>query len=120
MAGGYVALKIAQCSSPSRLSHEYDVYTTVGGSRGICQALWYGKEGVYEIIVLDHLGMSLADLFHQPKFDHRKIFPYATQMVRLLDKANDHANHTLACSSQQSNHFMVNTTSIVTLNPEIS
>ena len=82
--------------------------------------LWYGKEDVYEVIVLDHLGTSLGDLVDWPKFDHRKIFSYATQMVRLLYKTNDYTKHTLMCSSHQSGHFMIDTSSIVTSNPGIS
>ena len=87
MTGADVALKIARrCSFPSRLSHEYNVYTAIAGSRGICQALWYGKEDAYEIIVLDQLETSLSDQINQLKFDHRKIFSYATQMVRCIKK----------------------------------
>lgn len=85
MTRANVALKIAhQCSSSSGLSHEYDVYTDVAGSEGISQALWYGKEDVYEVLVLDNLGTSLDDLVGQPKFDRRMVFSYATQMVCLL------------------------------------
>jgi casein kinase 1 len=92
MTGSDVALKMGhRCSLPSRLSHEYDVYTTIAGSTGISQVLWYGKEGVYEVIVLEYLGTSLGDLIDQLKFDHGKTFSYATQMVRLLYKT-DHRN----------------------------
>ena len=120
MTGADVVLKIAHRSSPSRLGHEYNMYSTIAGCRGICQVLWYSKEDVYEVIVFDHLGTSLGNLVDRPKFDHRKIFLYATQMVRLLYKTNDYTKHTLACSSHQSGHFMINTSSIVTSNPGIS
>jgi hypothetical protein len=121
MTGSDVALKIGhRCNLPSRLGHEYNVYTTIAGSRGISQVLWYGKEGVYEVIVLDHLGTSLGDLIDQLKFDHGKTFSYATQMVRLLYKTDDRTKYAVACSSRQSSHFIVNTTSIVTSNPGIS
>jgi len=121
MTGSDVALKIGhRCSLPSRLSHEYNVYTTIAGSRGISQVRWYGKEGVYEVIVMDNLGTSLGDLIDHLKFDHGKTFLYATQMVRLLYKMDDRTKYTLVCSSRQSSHFIVNTTSIVTSNPGIS
>lgn len=101
MTGSDVALKIGHRSGlPSRFSHEYNVYTTIAGSRGISQALWYGKEGGYEVIVLDYLGTSLGDLIDQLKFDHGKTFSYATQMVRLLYKTDDHTKYTLSCSSR--------------------
>jgi hypothetical protein len=121
MTGADVALKIGRpCRFPSSLGHERNVYTSIAGTKRISQVLWYGKEGVYEVLVLDHLGTSLGDLIDQLKFDHRKTFLYATEMVRLLYKTNDHTKYTLARSSQQSSHFMIITTSIVTLNPGIS
>ncbi|KAF8490429.1 kinase-like domain-containing protein [Russula emetica] len=68
--GGDVAVKIGHpCGLPSRLSHEHNVYTTIAG-----------KESIYEVIVLNHLGTSLGDLIDQLEFDHRKTFSYATQM----------------------------------------
>jgi serine/threonine protein kinase len=121
MTGTDVALKIGHpCSPPLRLSHEHNMYTTITGSRGISQVLWYSKEGVYEVIVMDNLGTSLGDLINQIEFDHGKTFLYATQMVCLLYNTNNCIKHTLTCSSQQSSHFMITTTSIVTSNPEIS
>lgn len=85
MTGADVALKMGHsCSLPSSLSHEHEVYTAIAGSRGISRLHWYGKEDVYEVIVLDYLGTSLGDLIDQPRFDHKEIFSYASQMVRLL------------------------------------
>jgi predicted Ser/Thr protein kinase len=90
VTGGDVALKIGHpCSLPSRLSHEHDVYTDIAGSRVFPQVLWYGKEDVYEVIVMDYLGTSLGDLIDQLKFDHRETFSYASQMVRLSYKTNE-------------------------------
>ena len=83
--GALVALKIGHpCSLSSGLSHEHDVYKNIAGSEGISQLLWYGKEDIYEVIVLDYLGTSLDDLSDQLKFDHRKVFLYAARMVCLL------------------------------------
>ena len=81
----YVALKIGHIgSSPSKLSYEYDIYTTLSGSTGISEVLWYGKEGLHEIIVLEYLGTSLGDLISKRQFDPKKAFLYASQMVCLL------------------------------------
>jgi serine/threonine protein kinase len=107
MTGADVALKIGHaCRSPSSLDHECNVYTTIAGTKGISQVLWYGKEGVYEVLVLDHLGTSLGDLVSQLEFDHGKTFLYATQMVHLLYKKHDHTKYTLALqlSAVQSLH----------------
>jgi serine/threonine protein kinase len=98
MTGSDVALKIGHRSS--RFSHEYNVYTTIAGSKGISQVRWYGKEAGYEVIVLDYLGTSLGDLIDQLELDHGKTFSYATQMVRLLYKTDDRTKYTLACSSR--------------------
>ncbi|KAF8491075.1 kinase-like domain-containing protein [Russula emetica] len=88
--GGDVAVKIGHpCGLPSRLSHEHNVYTTIAGGRGIPRVLWYGKESIYEVIVLDHLGTSLGDLIDQLEFDHRKTFSYATQMLLAVQSLHD-------------------------------
>ena len=82
MTGAEVAMKIGHiCGSPFRLSHEHNMYTAIAGSKGISHVLWYGKEGIHEVIVLNHLGTSLGNLINQPEFDHGRIFSYATQMV---------------------------------------
>ena len=57
------------------------MYSMIAGISGIPQVLWYGKEGIYEVIVLDHLGASLGNLVDQLDFDTRKIFLYTIQMV---------------------------------------
>jgi serine/threonine protein kinase len=83
--GAEVALKIGRADhSPSRLSHEYHVYQKTAGSIGISPVCWYGKEGSYEVIVLENLGTSLGDLVSAQQFDHRKTFFFASQMVRSL------------------------------------
>jgi hypothetical protein len=83
MTGAEIALKIGHpYDSPSTLSHEYNVYTSIAGGIGIPQVLWYGKEAGHEVIVLNRLGTSLGDLIGELRFDHERIFSYATQMVR--------------------------------------
>lgn len=80
--GVEVALKIANAGqSPTRLNHEYNVYTSIVGSVGTSSVLWYGKEGLYEVIVLEHLGNSLGDLINERQLDHKEVFLYASQMV---------------------------------------
>jgi hypothetical protein len=61
--GAEIAPKIGHADHTSRLSCEYHVYMAIAGSVGIISpACWYGKEGQYEVLVLDHLGTSLGDL----------------------------------------------------------
>ena len=83
--GTDVALKIGHpCSSPSKLAHEYEVYSMIAGSKGIPQVHWYGIEDEHEVIVLNYLGTSLGDLVDELEFDRRKTFSYATQMVLFI------------------------------------
>jgi len=59
-----VALKIGHADHfPSRLAHEYNVYKATAGCTGISSVCWYGKEGPYEVIILEHVRTSLGDLF---------------------------------------------------------
>ena len=60
------------------------MYTTISGSAGIPEVLWYSKEGLHEIIILEYLGTSLGDRIKVQRFDRKKIFLYASQMVRLF------------------------------------
>jgi len=75
--GADVALKIGLTG----LYHEYKVYTSIAGSIGTSTVLWYGKEDVYEVIVLEYLGDSIGDLVDKEKFNSGKAFLYASQMV---------------------------------------
>jgi hypothetical protein len=75
-------VKIGRVDDPSsRLRHEYNVYMEIAGGVGIPPVCWYGKEGQYEVIVMDHLGTSLDDLINEGQIDQEKIFQYTPQMV---------------------------------------
>ena len=83
MTGADVALKIGLAEgSLSKLSYEYDVYMDISGSTGISGVLWYGKEGLYEIIVMECLGTSLDDLIREQQFNPKRVFLHASRMVR--------------------------------------
>jgi len=82
--GADVALKMGlACSLPSTLHHKYKVYMSIAGSVGTPKVLWFGREDMYEVIVLEYLGNSIGDLISKEKFDSRKAFLYASQMVCL-------------------------------------
>jgi hypothetical protein len=53
----------------------------IAGCACTSSVLWYGKEDVYEVIVLEHLGNSLGELINEQKLDRRGVFSYALQMV---------------------------------------
>lgn len=49
-----ITVKIGHADdSSSRLRHEYNVYTEIAGGTGIPPVHWYGKEGQYEVIIMD-------------------------------------------------------------------
>ena len=101
------------------LSHEYHVYETTAGSVGISPVHWYGKEGAYEVIVLENVGISLGNLISAQPFNHWKIF-FASQMVGSLLYVHVQRFTELIHSSQLLNHFIPDTTSTVTSNREMS
>jgi hypothetical protein len=58
-----------------------NIYKTITGCAGVSPVRWFGKEGLYEVIVLDYLGTSLGDMISGQQSDHREVFSYAPQMV---------------------------------------
>jgi hypothetical protein len=118
--GAEIALKIgwSDHSSP-RLRHEYNVYTQIAGGAGISPVHWYGKEGPYEVIVMNHLGTSLGDLISGGQVDHGKIFQYAPQMVCSSLNKNILLNSYMH-SSQQLSRNILGTMSIVTSSRQTS
>ncbi|KAH9008763.1 kinase-like domain-containing protein [Lactarius hengduanensis] len=87
-----VALKIGHVDRlPSGLTYEYDMYKATAGCTGISPVCQYGKEGPYEVIVLEHIGTSLGDLLSVQQFDLRKTFLYAPQMLSVVESL--HTQH---------------------------
>ena len=78
-------MKIGSADRSPGLNYEYNVYTNIAGSVGTLSVLWYGKEDLYEVIVLEHLSGSLGDLINKKQFDHEEVFSYTSQMVCSLD-----------------------------------
>ena len=48
---------------------------------GTSSVLWYGKEGLHEVIVLEYLGDSLGNLINERRLNREEVFSYASQMV---------------------------------------
>ena len=120
--GAEIAVKIGCADhSSSRLCHEYKVYTELAGSAGISSVRWYGKEGPYEVIVMNHLGTSLGDLTIRGQVD---VFQYASQMVCSSQgsscKYKYLTEHSHTHSSRQLNRYTLGTTSIMTSSQQTS
>ena len=122
--GAEVTIKIEHIGfSPSKLSHEHNVYKKIAGGTGISPIHWYGKEDIYEVIILDFLGTSLDDMISMQQFDCRKTFFFTSHMVcSLCIITYEHMGVLLGLfrSSQQSSHCILDTTSIVTSSQETS
>lgn len=67
-----------------QLEYEARVYKTLAGGVGIPFARWYGKEGDYNVLVMDLLGPSIEDLFNfcKRRFSLKTVLLLADQLVR--------------------------------------
>ena len=65
------------------LQHKFHVLMTLGGGAGIPSVHWFGPEGSYNTMVVDHLGSSLQDLFvcSNLKFSKRTVSALMVQLV---------------------------------------
>jgi len=82
--GKEVAIKL-ECanSGHSQLACEYRVYRDLYGGVGIPRVYWFGKEGKYNVLVMEILGPSLQDLFEfcSKKFTLKTILMLADQLL---------------------------------------
>lgn len=87
MAGKEVAIKLEPVveKQPSPLQHESRIYKTLMGGPGVPWMIWSGKQGDYNVMVIDLLGPSLEDLFKlgSRQFSLRTVLLLADQLVRL-------------------------------------
>ena len=45
------------------VEHEFCTYKKLGGKTGIPRVHWFGTEAGFNVMVMDHLGLSLDELF---------------------------------------------------------
>ena len=69
----------------SQVEHEYKVYKSLAGGIGILSVYWCGTECDYNVLVLEHLGPSLEDLFNRcdHKFNLQTVLLLADQLVHV-------------------------------------
>jgi len=88
VAGKEVAIKLEPVveKQPSPLKHESRIYKTLMGGPGVPWMIWSGKQGDYNVMVIDLLGPSLEDLFKlcNRHFSLKTVLLLADQLVRLL------------------------------------
>jgi len=85
VAGKEVAIKLEPVveKQPSPLKHESKIYKTLMGGPGVPWMIWSGKQGDYNVMVIDLLGPSLEDLFKlcNRQFTLKTVLLIADQLV---------------------------------------
>jgi len=85
VAGKEVAIKLEPVveKQPSPLKHESKIYKTLMGGPGVPWMIWSGKQGDYNVMVIDLLGPSLEDLFKlsNRQFSLKTVLLLADQLV---------------------------------------
>ncbi|KAI7875854.1 kinase-like protein [Lichtheimia hyalospora FSU 10163] len=83
-----VAIKMESMRAPHpQLEYEARVYKTLAGGVGIPFARWYGKEGDYNVLVMDLLGPSIEDLFNfcKRRFSLKTVLLLADQLLSRIE-----------------------------------
>jgi casein kinase I homolog HRR25 len=90
IAGKEVAIKLEPAVGSSRhsspLKQESKIYKTLMGGTGVPWIMWSGKQGDYNVLVIDLLGPSLEDLFKMCNrhFSLKTVLLLADQLVSIL------------------------------------
>ena len=91
IAGKEVAIKLEPAidknnSTNSPLRQESKIYKTLMGGTGVPWIMWSGRQGDYNVMVIDLLGPSLEDLFKMCNrhFSLKTVLLLADQLVSLL------------------------------------
>ena len=68
-----------------QLAYEYRLYCILSPAVGLPNVKWYGREGDYNVLVLDLLGPSLEELFNfcNRRFSLKTVIMLADQLVYL-------------------------------------
>ena len=85
--GEPVAIKLESVKTRfPQLSFEYKIYKILNGGTGIPYVLWFGREGDFNVMVMQLLGPTLEDLFNycSRKFSLKTILMLADQMVYII------------------------------------
>ncbi|OCB88494.1 hypothetical protein A7U60_g4402 [Sanghuangporus baumii] len=88
IAGKEVAIKVESANAKrSMLMQESRIYKTLMGGPGVPWMMWSGKQGDYNVLVLDLLGPSLEDLHKicNKQFSLKTVLLLADQMLSLIE-----------------------------------
>jgi len=88
VSGSEYAIKMEKRNSRHpQLSYEYKVYRILAGGAGVPHVHWFGKEGDYNVMVMDILGPSLEDLFNFcfRRFTMKSVLMLADQLLNRIE-----------------------------------
>merc|ERR1711933_186249 len=86
--GEEVAIKLESVKTRHpQLAYEYKVYRILAGGVGIPNVRWFGREGDFNVMVMDILGPSLEDLFNYcgRRFQLKTVLMLADQMLARVE-----------------------------------
>jgi len=93
VAGKEVAIKLEPAvAKHSPLKHESKIYKSLMGGPGVPWIIWSGKQGDYNVMVIDLLGPSLEDLFKMCNrhFSIKTVLLLADQLIPRIEFIHSH------------------------------
>ncbi|KAG6821053.1 hypothetical protein H0H93_007212 [Arthromyces matolae] len=98
VAGKEVAIKLEpavtnKSNSNSPLRQESKIYKTLMGGAGVPWIMWSGRQGDYNVMVIDLLGPSLEDLFKMCNrhFSMKSVLLLADQLISRIEFIHSHS-----------------------------
>lgn len=91
-SGAAVAVKLERVDAEHpQLTYEARIYTQLANETGIPQLHYVGREGNYNVLVLERLGSNLETLFNQcgRRFSLHTVLMLADKMLQLVQKVHD-------------------------------
>ncbi|KAI6014210.1 kinase-like domain-containing protein [Pisolithus marmoratus] len=88
----------------THLEHEYQVLSELGGATGLPQPIWFGREGSYQVMVIDNLSPSLDELLKASPdgtFQLHHVAALGLQMITWLEYI--HSHHFIHCDIKLQN-----------------
>ncbi|KAJ6623569.1 kinase-like domain-containing protein [Mycena sp. CBHHK59/15] len=94
IAGKEVAIKLEPAiAKHSPLKQESKIYKTLMGGTGVPWIMWSGRQGDYNVMVIDLLGPSLEDLFKMCNrhFSLKTVLLLADQLISRIEFIHNHS-----------------------------